>query len=125
MSHLDIRVEDVAEIGFRFAHGGIGSVHLNYYQRPPAHRFEIIGTEGSIRWDQDDNMLRIFSVRSRDWNIIPGPVNFDRNDMFLSEMRHFLQVIRAETSPICSLEDGERVLRLALAPDRVGGEISI
>lgn len=124
VSHLDIHVEDMTEIGFRFAHGGIGSVHLNYYQRPPTHRFEIIGTEGTIRWDQDDNMLRIFSVRSREWNIIPGPVNFDRNDMFLSEMRHFLQVIRAEISPICSLEDGERVLRLALTSDRPGERYS-
>jgi YrbI family 3-deoxy-D-manno-octulosonate 8-phosphate phosphatase len=120
VSHLDLQVEDMAELGFQFANGGVGSVHLNYYQRPPAHRFEIIGTEGTVRWDQDDNALRIFSVRSGDWSVIPGPVDFNRNDMFLEEMRHFLQVVRAEASPVCPLEDGERVLRLALTTDQPG-----
>jgi len=120
LSQLDIQIDDVAEVGFRFANGGIGSVHLNYYQRPPAHRFEIIGTEGTIRWDQDDNTLRIFSVKSGNWSVMPGPVDFDRNEMFLSEMRHFLEVICAKAAPICSLEEGERVLRLILTADQPG-----
>ncbi|MFZ4439034.1 MAG: Gfo/Idh/MocA family protein [Syntrophales bacterium] len=121
VSELDIRIEDAAEFGFRFAQGAIGSLHLNYYQRPPAHRFEIIGSEGTIRWDQDDNMLRIFSVKSGEWTIIPGPADYDRNDMFLSEMRHFIEVARGETLPVAPLEDGERVLRLALTPDHPTG----
>ena len=124
ISQLDIQVEDVAEFGLRFANGCIGSIHLDYYQRPPAHRFEIIGSEGTIRWDQDDNMLRFFSAKSGEWNIIPGPPDYKRNDMFLSEMRHFLQVVRGEASPAIPLEDGERVLRLALTPDHpIGGNV--
>jgi YrbI family 3-deoxy-D-manno-octulosonate 8-phosphate phosphatase len=117
VSQLDIQIEDAVEFGFRFAQGGIGRIHLNYYQRPPAHRFEIIGTEGTIRWDQDDNMLRIYSVKSGKWNILSGPADFDRNDMFLSEMRHFLEIARGEACPVAPFEDGERVLRLALTPD--------
>jgi YrbI family 3-deoxy-D-manno-octulosonate 8-phosphate phosphatase len=120
LSQLDIQVDDAAEVGFRFGNGGIGSVHLNYYQRPPAHRFEIVGTEGTIRWTQDDNILRIFSVKSGTWSAIPGPPEFDRNDMFLSEMRHFLEMVRANAPPICPLEDGERVLRLILTADQPG-----
>ena len=120
LSPLDIAVDDFAELGFRFAGGGIGSVHLDYYQRPPAHRFEILGTEGTIRWDQDDNTLRVFSAASGTWNSIPGPTGFDRNDMFLSEMSHFLEVIQGNASPVCPLEEGERVLRLALAADPPG-----
>jgi len=117
VSGLDIQIEDMTEFGFRFAQGGIGSVHLNYYQRPPAHRFEIIGSEGTIQWDQDDNALRIFSVKSGKWSTIPGPANFDRNDLFLSELRHFLKVVRGEAVPVAPLEDGERVLRLASGLD--------
>ena len=120
LSPLDIQVDDFAEVGFRFPGGAIGSVHLDYYQRPPAHRFEIIGTEGTIRWDQDDNTLRIFSVKSGNWSLVPGAADFDRNDMFLSEMRHFLEVIRANATPVCPLEEGERVLRLILTGDQVG-----
>ena len=121
VSDLDIKIGDMVEFGFQFAQGGIGSLHLNYYQRPPAHRFELIGTEGTIRWDQDDNILRVFSVKSGEWNIIPGPADFDRNDMFLSELRHFLLVVHGEAVPVAPLEDGERVLRLALSPDHPKG----
>ncbi|MBU2609594.1 MAG: Gfo/Idh/MocA family oxidoreductase [Chloroflexi bacterium] len=34
---LGLSVEDTADIGLRFASGAIGSVQLNYNQRPPAH----------------------------------------------------------------------------------------
>ena len=44
-------VEDVAEIGLKFASGAIGGVHVNYFQRPPVHRLEIVGTMGTLRWD--------------------------------------------------------------------------
>jgi len=117
ISKLDIKIEDAAEFGLQFAQGAVATLHLNYYQRPPAHRFEIIGSEGTIRWDQDDNILRIFLVKTNQWNNLPGPVNFIRNDMFLSEMKHFLAVTRGEALPVASLEDGEQVLRLATSPD--------
>src|SRR5215207_8452867 len=35
ISPLAIRVEDVAEIGLKFASGAVGGVHVNYFQRPP------------------------------------------------------------------------------------------
>jgi myo-inositol 2-dehydrogenase/D-chiro-inositol 1-dehydrogenase len=35
--------------------------------------------------------------------------------MFLDEMRHFLDVVQGKAQPFCTLADGERVLRLALA----------
>lgn len=114
ISELDIMVEDVAEFGLQFAQGAIGSVHLNYYQQPPAHYFEIVGTEGSIRWNHDDNILRVYTSRSHCWETIPAPNGFERNDMFISEMKHFLEVIHGEAEPSCSLLDGERVLELIL-----------
>ena len=40
--------------------------------------------------------------------------------MFLSELSHFLEVIRANAAPVCSLEEGERVLRLILTADQPG-----
>lgn len=114
ISELDISAEDVAEFGLQFAQGAIGSVHLDYYQQPPAHYFEIVGTEGTIKWNNDDNMLRVYTAKSHYWEMIPAPDSFERNDMFLSEMKHFLEVTHGEAEPSCSLLDGERVLELIL-----------
>jgi predicted dehydrogenase len=50
LSPLELDVEDAAEIGLKFVSGAVGSVHLNYFQRPPVHRLEIVGTDGTLRW---------------------------------------------------------------------------
>jgi predicted dehydrogenase len=115
-SDLELDVEDTAEIGLRFANGVIGSVHLDYVQQPPGHRLEIVGTEGTIRWDNADGAVKVYrphpqplSPRERGeagWQSYPLPEGFERNDLFLAEMDHFLQVIRGEAEPRATLEDG-------------------
>jgi predicted dehydrogenase len=57
ISPLEVDVEDVAEIGLAFANGAVGGVHVNYFQRPPVHRLEIVGTNGTLRWDNADGIL--------------------------------------------------------------------
>jgi predicted dehydrogenase len=113
-SELQITVEDTAEIGMQFENGVLGSVHLDYNQRPPAHHLEIIGTQGTLRWDNADGDIRLFrACSSVGWEIFPAPEKFERNLLFLAEMRHFLDVISGEIPPACSLEDGIQALQLA------------
>jgi predicted dehydrogenase len=115
LSNLDLQVEDTAEISLCFASGVIGSVHLNYNQRPPAHWLEVVGTEGTLRWDNLDGSVRTYNPPSQAWETWVPPVGFERNWLFLDQMRHFLQVVRGEAEPFCSLEDGLYALRLSLA----------
>jgi predicted dehydrogenase len=49
------------------------------------------------------------------WELFPPPPGFERNSMFLDEMRNFLAVIHGEAEPACTLEQGICALRLALA----------
>ena len=59
--------------------------------------------------------LALYHAGRNDWQVFRPPEGFDRNWMFLDEMRHFLAVARGEAAPMCSLEDGTRALELALA----------
>jgi predicted dehydrogenase len=126
ISPLEIDVEDVAEIGLKFANGAIGGLHLNYVQRPPVHRLEIVGTEGTLRWDNADGLLTL--LRTPDaFGVInsqppptvetryPPPDGFERNQLFAAQTRHFLAVASGESEPVCTLDDGIRALELALA----------
>lgn len=125
LSDLNLEVEDTAEIGLRFADGTLGSVHLDYHQRPPAHNLLITGTRGTIRWDNADGAVQLYQAgdspesQASDpraaWRTFPAPPDFERNHLFLAEMRHFLQVVRGEAKPLCTLEDGIQALRLALS----------
>ena len=59
---LGMPVEDSAEIGLRFASGCLGSLHLDYNQRPPSHTLEITGSHGRILWDNADGLARLYRV---------------------------------------------------------------
>lgn len=126
VSPLELDVEDVAEIGLKFSNGAIGGVHLNYVQRPPRHTLEIVGTQGTLRWDNADGVLQLqkFPAPFASYSDLPPapvietfspPEGFERNQLFVSQTRHFIETARGEAEPLCSLEDGIMALRLALA----------
>lgn len=139
ISPLEIDVEDVAEIGLKFANGAIGGVHLNYFQRPPVHHLEIVGTDGTLRWDNADGLLYLHRMPASfgsysDYPPVPvvesflPPEGFERNQLFVAQMRQFLEIVRGEAEPICTLEDGIQALRLALAAkesQRTGRSITL
>jgi predicted dehydrogenase len=125
ISPLELDVEEIAEIGLRFVNGAIGGVHVNYVQRPPVHRLEIVGTGGTLRWDNADGILYFYrmsqpfgtsnaSPPAPEVETFAPPEGFERNTMFLEQMQHFIAVVRGEAQPVCTLGDGKRALSLAL-----------
>ena len=124
LGDLEIDVEDTAEIGLHFASGALGSLHLDYNQRPPFHTLEIIGTNGTIRWDNVSGAVSIYSTIAKEgvpieeWKTYPPPAGFERNNLFLDEMCHFLEVIQGKVRPVCTLRDGRIALELAEAAYR-------
>lgn len=119
---LEIDVEDIAEAMLTFDDGPLASVHLDYNQRPAQHRLEIVASRGSILWDQAEASANLWSDKTGDWKEIPAPEGFERNTLFLDEMRHFLDLIAGTTEPVCSLEDGIRALEIALAVKSTGAQ---
>src|SRR5512142_683269 len=115
LSDLEVDVEDTAKIGLRFADGALGSLHLDYNRQPPVHTFDIAGTQGTIKWDLVDGATRIYREEKKDWETYPLPAEWERNVMFLEQMKHFVAVVRGEVEPACTLEDGMRVQRLVEA----------
>ena len=129
LSDLEVDVEDTAEIGLRFESGALGNLHLDFNQQPPAHRFEIIGTKGSLKWDLSDGATRIYRASAEslatstgmgiksggEWEAYPLPENWERNVMFLDQMKHFVAVVHDEAEPACTLDDGVRVMKLISA----------
>lgn len=112
---LDIDIEDSAEVLLRFNNGATGSVHLDYFEQPAAHWFSITGEKGKIRWDNGDGIARIYTVRNNKWKSFVPAKGFERNSLFLAEMRHFLDCLTEKDEPLCGLKDGIQALKIALA----------
>lgn len=122
ISDLDLDVDDVAEVGLRFESGVIASVHLDYYRRQPVHRFEIVGTRGLMSWDNADGSVKVVDVENGVNDVFYPPEGFERNWLFVSEMRHFMDVVQGRSEPVCTLEDGLRAQQIALAVHRASAE---
>ncbi len=124
-SGFGLDVEDTAEVGMTFPGDIIGSLHLNFTQQPPKHILEIVGTEGSINWNYYQNRVDLFSFandRTGEMSTYETPDDFDRNDLFIDEMKHFLDIIENDVDPICTLEDGIQVLENALEAGKRGDQ---
>ncbi len=113
VSDLDLDVEDFAEIILTFNNDCVGSIHLDYFQRPASHWFEINCEKGQIHWDDADGIARIYWVGDGSWEFIEPPHGFQRNDLFLSEIQHFLNVVKGTESSRCTLQDGAAALKLS------------
>jgi predicted dehydrogenase len=115
VSQLDLDVEDVAEILLGFNNGMIGSVHLDYFQRPPAHWLEINAENGHIRWENATGEACVYSAQDDTWQTLSPPEGFERNQLFMEETRHFLGMVRGNELSRCSLLDGIRSLEMTEA----------
>ena len=112
---LELEVEDHASAVLTMKNGIQASVQLDYLGRPPAHYLEITGSDGSLRWDAINDQVRWWSEESDEWQQRVPPPEFERNSMFLDEMRHLLAVEAGEEQPLCTMRDGIQALEIALA----------
>lgn len=115
-SDLPIETEDVAEILIEFQSGVWCQVHLDYIQRPSSRTFKLIGTEGTMQADLNDNKLMISTVDGSGWEAIATGGDFQRNSMYVEELRYFIDYLNGKAiKPQAGLEDGIKVLQIALA----------
>lgn len=116
-STLQIDVEDTASMLLECELDGRClpvHVHADYLQSPPTRTCVVIGERGKARVDFRVPSLEIVDSSG---SVIESvyPKDFQRNQLFLDELSHFVECIDGRSSPIVSLRDGLESLRMALA----------
>ncbi|MGH7720178.1 MAG: Gfo/Idh/MocA family protein [Gemmatimonadaceae bacterium] len=115
-SSLEIDTEDVVEILLRCERAPVVEIHLDYLQRRYRRTCQVIGEEGTLFWNDAEG--RAWIERAGASTDEERRFSLDRNEMFVAEMRHFLQCIARREMSRVPLEDGVRSLRIALAARR-------
>jgi predicted dehydrogenase len=117
LSSLEIDVEDVASISLEcFQDGRTVPVHIHqdYLQRPPTRNCKVIGDKGKVQMDFLALTVTHFGedgAIANHWDF----TGFERNQLFMDEMRHFLACVDAGTQPCVTIREGAQSLRMALA----------
>jgi predicted dehydrogenase len=117
LSSLEIDVEDIASTLMEFqVDGYFIPVHLqqDYVQRPPSRTCQVIGDTGKILVDLNALLVRLYDTNGQvaEETSLPG---FQRNQLFLDELRHFLACVNGEEQPLVDIREGAQSLRIALA----------
>lgn len=112
---LEIEVDDQADVILKHSSGALTTVHLDYLQKPPTHTLELVLSKGMLRWDASNALLQIYRSQTSQWKSQNLAEDFERNDLFLDLMRHFIDVVENGKEPACSLDDGIAALQIALA----------
>jgi len=120
LSRLEINVEDSVSLLMDCSDQGRRypvHIHLDYLQRPPQRVCEIIGDAGKLRYDYYANQVEVNDLESGAVEVFPFG-QFDRNQMFIDELAHFLECVELGTRPAVDLAEAFRSMQIADAARR-------
>jgi predicted dehydrogenase len=121
LSKLEIDTEDTAEILLRFKSKALGNIHMDYVQRVYNRQCEIIGEEGTLTWNFNDNIVRLYNIREKNWQLFPIMDNgskYDFNQTYYNEIFYFLRCVCGYGTPPVDGAEGKKVQEIAFAAKR-------
>ena len=115
---LGLPTEGLVEMILRHESGVLSSIHLNYMQRDYRRGCQVIGTRGTLYWDFSERSVRVFGEDGNLHATIPEPDGWETNQMYLEEMKHFLNALATRTATSNPISGGLAALKIALEARR-------
>lgn len=114
---LEVDVEDHAATSMTCRHQGQlvrVTVRQDFLQEPGMRTCDVIGEAGTIHVDFNRPFLALVD---RAGHLVQSEAfdGFERNHMFLDEMRHFIAAIRGRAGPLVTVREAAQSLLVALA----------
>lgn len=109
LSNLEIDTDDTVDALCSYDSLQV-SLHLDLYGRPHEKFIRLIGEDGTLIWSAEPNRIAYCHEGEQVWQ--EETFSCERNDMFVSVAREFLDVIAGAEPKKCTLEDGVRVMRI-------------
>jgi predicted dehydrogenase len=116
-SDLPVDVEDTAELLIEGSNQ-LGSVHLDFIRPERARTYELIGADGLIRWEArgknpEKSEVGLYQMDTEMWTRNSYESNL--NEMYVSELEHFIDCIQTGSSPAVGVTKGRDALASAVA----------
>ena len=108
---LEINVEDSVDAVLTRDDGLVAAVHMDFLQRVVNRTCKVIGQNGTLLWNVATNSIT-WLAPGKPETVLFTDESYDRNAMYVSEVKRFSLVAEGRLQPLVSLEDGLYVLGL-------------
>ncbi len=105
---LNINVDTVSDFLIHFKNNIVGYIHIDFLQRPHTRKLEITGTKKKLFFDYFKNELKIIDRKGQ---VTKKKIKFKKNQMYLTEIKYFLNCIKKNVKPKPDLKDSKYLLR--------------
>ena len=109
---LGIETEEIACIQGRSAEDVYFQIQLDYLQRTYARRCKVVGTEGTLIWDLPHGQTLLLRPGT-DPVVLCDFRQADLNQMYIEELRHFLDCLEGHSAPAQNADDAADLVKLA------------
>lgn len=99
---LKIRAEEIADFLLIHEKNVIGNIHLDYLQKKPERFIKIYGTNGKLEMNYYNSSL-VISKKNKE-SVLKFN-KFQRNHLFIEEMKYFFKCIKQKINPRPGLND--------------------
>lgn len=114
-SSLEIETEDVAALICQHQSGTVSEIHLDYVQRIYQRDCQIVGEQGSVFWDVHQGSVRYFDAATKQWATHHQPETWCVNDMYMAEMKHFLDCVIGRKTTALPIPEAVDLMRVVFA----------
>ena len=116
---LKVKTEGIAEILLKFQSKAIGRIHLDFVNPKYNRHCEILGENGSIRWNFETKKIEIQNIGSSKFRTLRYAT--DNNQMYVDEIKHITSCIQGkQKNDLINLEDAQKTLNISLAIKKSG-----
>ncbi|MCU1733989.1 MULTISPECIES: Gfo/Idh/MocA family protein [unclassified Pseudomonas] len=114
---LEVDVEDTVDALLVRNDGLVANVHMDFLQRAPVRTCKVVGQSGTLVWDILNNRISLHSAKDQQSVLFDDP-SYDRNNMYMDQLRHFAKVAMGVTRPAVGIADALETLHLIEAMKR-------
>ena len=108
--HLDLEVEDQADI-FALTKSSVHTlIHLDFLQRQAYRKCSLVGSEGRLEWSLIQNSL-VLTTATETLTLHHDPL-WDKNQMYLLMIEDFVQKIKGNSNTCIEFEEAMETVKL-------------